>query len=279
MGRLWSLLFLSVPILGTAVIVMAAVSNTAPFVDHWLPEDASANGHVIDHLFTFILVLTGLVFIGTGLVLFWVLWKHDRDRSTEPVTYSTGSHTLEVVWSILPAGTLLFIAIFQMDAWAGAKMRRPVLPGPDGRIGTSDDVPKPPLAVVVGRQFEWRIRYAGKDGRLFTPDDVHVVNELHVPVGEEIVLQIESQDVLHSFFLPNLRLKQDLVPGMRQLVWFKAIKEGTFDIVCAELCGWGHYKMRGRLVVESREKFQQWMVDTYVEQERTSIKPSEGEEE
>ncbi len=279
MSRLWSLLFLGVPVLGTAAIVAAAMSNTAPLVNHWLPEDISAHGHVIDHLFTFILGLTGIVFMGTGLVLFWVLWKHDRKHYDGPVSYTTGSHTLEVVWSILPAGTLLFIAIFQMDAWASAKMRRPMLPGPDGKLGTADDVVKPPLALVTGRQFEWRIQYAGKDGILQTPDDIYVVNELHVPLGEEIVLQIESRGVLHSFFLPNLRLKQDVVPGMRQFVWFKPLKAGTYDIVCAELCGWGHYKMRGRLVVEPPERFQQWMVDTFVEQERTSIKPSEGEEE
>ena len=78
-------------------------------------------------------------------------------------------------------------------------------------------------------------------------------------VDEEVVIAIKSEDVLHSFFLPNVRLKQDVVPGMKQFVWFKPVKEGTYDIVCAELCGWGHYKMKGRMTVESRADFDRWI--------------------
>ena len=131
---------------------------------------------------------------------------------------------------------------------------------------------------MTGRQFEWRLRYPGNDGQLGTPDDVHLVNDLHVPIDEEIVIAIKSDDVLHSFFLPNLRLKQDVVPGMKQFVWFTAQREGTFDIVCAELCGWGHYKMKGRLTVESREDFDRWMAEKY-EQQETSALPVEEEDE
>ena len=110
----------------------------------------------------------------------------------------------------------MFIAIYQMNAWADAKMR------PARRLARTADDCKPPLAEVTGRQFEWRIRYAGEDGIVGTPDDVQLVNDLHLPVNEEIVLSIKSQDVLHSFFLPNLRVKQDVVPGMKQYVWFQA---------------------------------------------------------
>ncbi len=82
-----------------------------------------------------------------------------------------------------------------------------------------------------------------------TPDDIHVVNDLHLPVNEEILIDLKSADVLHSFFLPNMRVKQDAVPGMKIPVWFRATEKGTYDIVCAELCGWGHYKMKGRLTI------------------------------
>jgi heme/copper-type cytochrome/quinol oxidase subunit 2 len=95
---------------------------------------------------------------------------------------------------------------------------------------------------------------------IFGENDV-LVNDLHIPVHEEIVLAIKSQDVLHSFFLPNLRVKQDVVPGMKQFVWFLPNKTGVYDIVCAELCGWGHYKRRGRLTVEPREKFDVWLAE------------------
>ncbi|HAY82708.1 MAG TPA: cytochrome c oxidase subunit II [Planctomycetaceae bacterium] len=277
MGRFWSLMFLAVPILGVGCFVWA-LADLPGMRGHWLPENINDHGHIIDSLFMFILALTGVIFIGTGVALFWFLWKYDSEKNTEPVKYSHGSHALEVVWSILPAATLLFIAIFQMDAWANAKMRRPIASaGPDGIEGTFDDEYLKPIVEVTGRQFEWRIRYAGKDGIIGTRDDIHQVNDLHLPVDEEVVLQIKSMDVLHSFFLPNLRIKQDVVPGMKQYTWFRANRTGIYDIVCAELCGWGHYKMRGQLTVESREDFDAWLEDQWNKQEQSEFLIEEEE--
>jgi cytochrome c oxidase subunit 2 len=268
-GRFWTFLFLMVPVLGVGSFVWA-MAGWWPMAGHWLPANVNLHGGVIDSLFLFILVLTGVIFVATSLVLCWVMWKYDAAKNPQPATFTHGSHTLEVVWSILPAATLVFIAIYQMDAWADAKMRRPVL---------ANGQPKPPIAEITGRQFEWRIRYAGEDGVVGTPDDVQLVNDLHLPMNEEIVLSIKSQDVLHSFFLPNLRVKQDVVPGMKQFVWFQATQSGVYDIVCAELCGWGHYKMRGRLTVESREKFDAWLAQQHVEQNRTGFTPQVQEAE
>jgi cytochrome c oxidase subunit 2 len=273
-GRFWSILFLLVPVLGVGSFVWA-MAGWWPMAGHWLPENINPHGAVIDSLFMFILVLTGVIFVITSLVLFWLLWKYDAAKNPEPVNFTHGSHTLEVVWSILPAATLVFIAIYQMDAWADAKMRRPTLPS--GQV-------KPPIAEITGRQFEWRLRYAYTkpenwqpgDAYEYGPDDVYLVNDLHLPLNEEIVLTIKSQDVLHSFFLPNLRVKQDVVPGMKQFVWFQANKTGVYDIVCAELCGWGHYKMRGRLTVEPREKFDAWLAEQSAEQNRSGFTPSTG---
>ena len=125
MGRFWSLLFLSVPILGVATFVVAIAAETPPLFGHWFPEDISANGYIIDNLFNTIMYLTGFIFVATGLALFWFLWKYDATKVADPVKYTHGSHTLEVVWSILPAATLLFIAVYQMNAWADAKLARP----------------------------------------------------------------------------------------------------------------------------------------------------------
>ncbi len=274
MGRVWSLLFLAVPILGVTIFAMA-IGHVAPFQSHWFPEDISEHGHVIDGLFNFIMYLTGAIFVGTGLAMFYFLWKYDAARSAQPVKFVHGSHVLEVVWSILPAATLLFIAIFQMDTWAGSKIEQPaLLPGPDGITGTADDSA---FVEVTGRQFEWRIRYAGPDQVLGTPDDLYTVNDLHLPVGEKAVIAIKSMDVLHSFFLPNVRVKQDVVPGMKQYVWFTPTKEGMYDIVCAELCGWGHYKMKGRMTVESRNKYDQWLAELDAEQRVSLYQPEEKE--
>jgi cytochrome c oxidase subunit 2 len=278
-GKFWSIVFLFVPILGVAAFLCAALRLWPLENNYWLPENINEHGRVIDSLFNFILWLTGAIFIATGVALFWFMWKYDGQRNVSPVKFTHGSHTLEVVWSILPAVTLLFIAIYQMNAWADAKLRRPILSdGPDRVRGTADDVLKPPLARVTGRQFEWRIQYAGEDQQLDTPDDIHTVNDLRVPVNEEVVIQIESQDVLHSFFLPHMRVKQDLVPGMRQFVWFQANKTGSYDIVCAELCGWGHYKMRGRLTVASRAAFDQYLNREFAEQERSTYVVPTSEE-
>jgi cytochrome c oxidase subunit 2 len=268
-GRFWSLLFLLVPILGIGVFVCAALPDVAPLTGFWFPEDISDHGYIIDNLFNTIMYLTGFIFLATGLALFWFLWKYDAARSSEPVKYSHGSHTLEVVWSVLPAATLLFIAIYQMNAWADAKLLRPT--DDNGQL-------QAPLAEVTGRQFEWRFRYPGLDGVIGTQDDIHTVNELHLPVEEEVVLQIKSMDVLHSFFLPNLRVKQDVVPGMKQFVWFRPLKSGQYDIVCAELCGWGHYKMKGRMTIEPRSSFDRWIAQISAEQSQSEFAISEDEE-
>jgi cytochrome c oxidase subunit 2 len=232
------LLFLLVPVLGIGLFVWA------PFNNHWLPRDVSSHGHEIDHLFNFILWLTGVVFLATEVILFWFIWRYDGKRTTTPVKFTHGSHNLEIVWTILPAATLLFIAIYQMNAWADVKMHKPDMPY---------------TAEVTARQFEWRIRYPGADGELGTDDDLHLVNDLHLPHDEMVMIRLESADVLHDFFLPHMRIKQDAVPGMQIPVWFRAKEQGTFDIVCAELCGWGHYKMKGRLTIESRSDYEAWL--------------------
>src|SRR4029079_409057 len=228
-----------VPIFGVATFVAAPVYNI------WFPKDISEHGRVIDQLFMFILWLTGIIFVVTEGALFWFAWKYDGRTNREPVKFSHGSHVLEVVWTILPAVTLLFIAIYQMNAWADAKMRKPEMS---------------PTAKITGRQFNWDVRYPGPDGELHTPDDiVRYDGDIHFPPGEEILLLIKSNDVVHSFFRPNMRMKQDVVPGMEQYMWFKSRETGQYDIVCAELCGWGHYKMRARATFEPRDKYNAWL--------------------
>jgi cytochrome c oxidase subunit 2 len=247
-----------VPIGGVLTFVVA------PYYNIWFPPDISEHGRVIDQLFMFILWLTGIIFVATECALFYFMWKYDARSNPAPAKFSHGSHTLEVVWTILPAVTLLFIAIYQMNAWADAKMRRP-------------DIPV--TAEITGRQFNWDVRYPGADGELHTPDDlVRVDGDIHFPSGETVLLLIKSGDVLHSFFLPNLRLKQDVVPGMAQYMWFKVPEAGApVDIVCAELCGWGHYKMKGRATFQTRSEYSAWLEEKYAEQQARTI-AMEGDE-
>ena len=267
MNKFWSLLFFTVPVLGTLVFVVAWMGREAstdayfnlPFTEHWLPEDISETGYRIDGLFNFILILTGIVFILTECALVYFLWKYDGLTSTEPTKFTHGNHALEIIWSVVPSMTLVFIALHQLDAWREAKM--------------ASGAPQAPVEIeVIARQFEWRLRYPGPNGKLGDADDFHTVNDLHVPVNRDVQIVLRSQDVLHSFFLPNLRVKQDAVPGMKQNVWFKAKKEGQYDLVCAELCGWGHYKMKGFLTVQSQEAYDRWHAEMVADSQRTQSK-------
>ena len=94
-------------------------------------------------------------------------------------------------------------------------------------------------------------------------------SEAHVPLDEDVLVNLQSRDVLHDLFLPHLRIKQDAVPGHTIPVWFRPLEEGTYDLVCAELCGWGHYKMKGQLTVEPREEFNAWLKKMAAAQEAT----------
>jgi cytochrome c oxidase subunit 2 len=121
------------------------------------------------------------------------------------------------------------------------------------------------------------MRYPGADGRLNTIDDVHLVNDLHFVKGKQALIYLRSSDVLHSFFLPQMRIKQDAVPGLSIPVWFDCDTAGRYDLVCAELCGWGHYKMKANVTVhETQSEFDDWMGRVTVEQGRSQLAAANG---
>ena len=109
----------------------------------------------------------------------------------------------------------------------------------DRTIG-QQTVDAPPLVLVKARQYGWEFHYAGADQKIRTEDDVYCENLLVVPADQNVVLQLESRDVIHSFFVPELRLKQDIVPGMNHIVWFNAKAADQLEVLCTELCGEGH---------------------------------------
>ncbi len=263
--RYWSILFALAAVFSIGAFVYAPFSP-----DWWLPNSAnepyhavSKFGREIDSLFLIILWITGIVFIGTQIALVWVSWKY-IDKPGSVATYFHGSQRLEVIWTIIPAAILVFIALYQMGTWAEIKFR--------------SSAPKVlPLAEVTARQFQWVIRYAGPDGKLHTTDDLHLVNDLHfVKSAEKLekpaLIWLQSGDVLHSFFLPQLRIKQDAVPGLKIPVWFDCDRAGQYELLCAELCGWGHYKMRSKVTVhENQADFDEWMQRKLSEQNQSQI--------
>lgn len=279
MRRFWPLFFLAWP------IVAIGWSWMAPKYGWWFYTAAqSPLGQEIDNLFYLILMIVTTVFIGTNLALFYVLWRFSGGNPGEKGAFTHGSHILEMVWTVTPAGVLLFISLYQMDVWARFRM---VQTFPKEAI-------EHPLAEITARQFEWRIRYPAP-GRNFknkaeidewlkrpSPDDVYSVNDLHCPANKKVLIHLRTEDVLHSFFIPDLRVKQDAVPGLVIPVWFEASKRNHYDLICAELCGWGHYKMRGRISAESQAEFDQYLHNLAKHQDDdgvpAKVEPKEGEE-
>ena len=212
----------------------------------WLPENVSTFGTEIDSLFYLIYYITGAVFILVTvlMVLFLVMYRYREGRRA---VYSHGNTTMEIIWTVIPAIILIVLAFSSASTWSKIKVNAP---------------PSDFKLQVTAKQFNWEIIYPGPDGKLGTQDDFKVDNEMHVPVNKVVHIILKSQDVIHSFFLPNLRLKQDAVPGMEILVWFEATKTGKYELPCAELCGFGHSGMLGWLYVDTLEDYEKWVKES-----------------
>ena len=213
----------------------------------WLPENVSTYGKDIDRLFYIIYYITGTTFLlVTGaLVVFLILYRHREGRRA---TYVHGNTTLEVIWTIVPAIILVVLSFMSQASWGHIK----------GRVPPSDI-----HVQVTAKQFNWEILYPGPDGKIGTPDDLQMENELHVPVGKVVRVTLKAKDVIHSFFLPNLRLKQDAVPGREIQAWFEATKPGRYELPCAELCGFGHSGMLGHLTVHTADDYDKWVKEQW----------------
>jgi len=211
----------------------------------WLPEDVSTYGHEIDSLFYLIYYITAATFILVTVLMIVFLVKY-REQPGRRAMYTHGNTTLEIIWTIIPAAILIVLSFMSVSTWA--KVKRSVPP-------TDFDIQ------VTAKQFNWEVVYPGADGKFGTPDDVNFDNDLHVPVNKVVRIHLGSKDVIHSFFLPNLRLKQDAVPGRTILVWFEATKPGKYELPCAELCGFGHSGMKGWLYVHTPEEYAKWAAE------------------
>jgi cytochrome c oxidase subunit 2 len=211
----------------------------------WLPEDVSTYGGEIDALFFLIYYITAVTFVLVTVLMIWFLWKY-RDQGNRRATYTHGNTTLEIIWTIVPAAILIVISFMSVSTWA--KVKREV-PPTDFEVG------------VAAKQFNWDIAYPGADGKLGTQDDVKFDNDIHVPVNKIVRVHITATDVIHSLFIPNLRFKQDAVPGRTILAWFEATKPGRYELPCAELCGFGHSGMKGWLHVHTAEDYGKWAAE------------------
>ncbi|HVS01788.1 MAG TPA: hypothetical protein VMT16_03385 [Thermoanaerobaculia bacterium] len=245
-----------------------------------LPELASAHGGEIDQMIVWVHLLMALMFVGWGVLFVYMLLRFRRKR--HPVASYTGVRTRAssyTEWSVVVAEAVL-LAGFSIPLWSE-------------RV---DDFPPEDESVIVrvsGEQFAWNVHYAGSDGvfgrtspALVDPasnpvgldrsdpaaaDDVTTVNQLHLPVDRPAIIHLSSKDVIHSFMLNELRVKQDAIPGLDIPLWFVPTvttaemrrrlgdEQFNYEIACAQLCGIGHYRMRGFLTVHPQQEFDAWL--------------------
>jgi len=215
------------------------------------PEDISENGHLIDWLFNYITIMDAIFFFFVCLGIFGFSYLYSAKRSKRgEYTYGNRKGQILVATAI---GALVFFCI-DLNITRIAN---------NDYVGTFINWPKADEDVVkvqvLAQQWMWNVRYAGKDQTFNTEDDVVTTNDLRLPTGKKIVVQVLSKDVIHSFSLPNVRRKVDAIPGRITRIWFQLKKTGNYEIVCAEMCGTAHYKMRGEMTVYSPQEYQAWL--------------------
>jgi cytochrome c oxidase subunit II len=236
----------------------------------WLPVGVSAAAAGIDHHFTTTYILMGAVFVAAQLALGYLVWGfRDRGSSSSKVAYSHGNTSLEIVWTLLTTVLFVGLNLATYPLWAAERF------DPAEAAATRVE--------VTGMQFAWYFRYPGPDGQFgatkpelidasaggeaalgldtkdpASKDDV-VSGVMVVPVNRQVEVILRAQDVIHSFFVPQMRFKQDAVPGLAIHMHFTPIETGEYEILCAELCGLGHYKMHGIVKVVTQEEFDKWL--------------------
>jgi cytochrome c oxidase subunit II len=252
-----------------------------------LPLLASANGQQIDSLIAWIHVFMFVLFIGWGGFFLFVLFRFSAKRHPKADYGGVKSHASSYLEGAVLVIEMVLLFAFSIPLWAA-------------RV---DHVPSESEALVVqvtGEQFAWNVRYAGPDGKFGktdiklidlqsnplgvdrsdpdAKDDVTTVNQLYLPVNRPIIVKLRSKDVIHSFNVPYMRVKQDAIPGLTIPIWFTPTvttaemrartgnADFQYEIACAQLCGLGHYRMRAFVTVVSPEEFQKWLDDKVKEQ-------------
>jgi cytochrome c oxidase subunit II len=235
----------------------------------WLPHGASTSAQWIDHQFAITYLLMGVVFVAAQGALGLFVWQYRDQGKAAKADYSHGNIKLEVIWTTLTAALFIGLNLMGSPIWAAERFE----PAQAGSVPVE----------VTGMQFAWYFRYAGPDGKfgatapkLMDPsagseaaigldtsdpaskDDV-VTGTMYLPVNRQVDLTLRAVDVIHSFFIPSMRFKQDAVPGLAIHMHFTPVEVGDYEIACAELCGLGHYKMHGMLKVVSQEDLDKWL--------------------
>lgn len=240
---------------------------------------ASSQGQSIDKMMWITIIITGVVFFITQILLFWFSFRY-QESDKRKAYYFTHNNRLELIWTGVPAITLTILVVFGLKYWFKF---------------TADTPKNAQLIEITGHQFAWEIRYPGKDGILgrknykltdaaksnplgvdwadaASHDDIHIPTTMHVIVNRPVKLIINSQDVIHDVGLPQFRLKMDAVPGTPTTIWFTPIvttkemakrtgnPDFVYEISCDQMCGRSHFTMRGVIVVETEKEYHEWWI-------------------
>jgi cytochrome c oxidase subunit 2 len=198
------------------------------------PDEASKVAHQTDLLYWALILLSAATVLVVFVPMIYFLFKYRRGKSADRTPVELPQMKMELTWTTIPI--IVFTGLFAWGANVYWTIERP---------------PREAMEVkVVGKQWMWKLEH---------PEGNREINELHVPLGRNVKLTITSQDVIHSFFLPEFRIKQDAVPGRYATLWFKANKLGTFHLYCSEFCGTHHSAMIGHVVVMQPAAYQQWL--------------------
>ncbi|VAX35016.1 hypothetical protein MNBD_UNCLBAC01-1780 [hydrothermal vent metagenome] len=223
------------------------------------PEDVSLDGYRIDDVIQYTDTAITIFFSIVVFCLIYFSIKY-RAKPGHKAVYDKGDNKKSICVSVA-LGLLLFFSVDMVIEKKAFKDLKEAF----WNFPKTEDVIK---IQIMPQQYAWNFRYPGLDGKFATEDDlVPTQNQMHIPVDTPIVVQMAPYDVIHSFYIPNFRFKIDATPGMTTSFWFQAKKEGVYEIACAELCGSGHYRMRGFLNVHSKENYQAWLQELQAEAE------------
>ncbi|MGA2388954.1 MAG: hypothetical protein ABSF97_08335 [Candidatus Sulfotelmatobacter sp.] len=253
------------------VIVLIAIGSAIPIImNTWpLPQDISVHGHLIDEQYADTMLETGVAFLSSQFLLAFFIWKFSQSKPTDKIKRFPGGAAGLVTAAFLLVGTeVLALGIFGAKAW--------------GDVYLTPPAPNALQVQVQAGQFAFYFRYPGPDGKFgpLHPSQINEANanffgldttndqdskddivtaEMAIPVNREVHLLMHSKDLGHSFYVPELRIQQDFVPGLDLSVHFTATKVGRYEIVCTQLCGLGHYNMKAYLEVKSPEDYDAWI--------------------
>ena len=235
-----------------------------------LPINASSQGHEIDMMIYLVHILMFVLLIGWGIFFVIALVKFNRRANPKANYQGVKSHVTSYIEVAVVVAEIILLVGFSIPFWAK-------------QVNDPTDRKDAIEVYLVAEQFAWNFHYAGKDGKFGKTnlesfdkqsnpmgidrkdpdgkDDITTINQLVLPIGRTAIIHVTSRDVIHSFGLPVMRVKQDAIPGLSIPARFTPTMTGDFEIACAQLCGIGHYRMKGFLKIKTQQEFDAWMTE------------------